>query len=144
MTVLVVAEHDNTLLKASTLNTVKAAAEISFFGNGEVHVLVIGHKSESVAKAAADTQGVSKVIHADGDSLAHGLGLEVHEAPSFYNYEGNQAVLQEGMVFTVEPGLYYPERGFGVRVEDVVYCDEAGVFHSMSTFPKDLVLPMRG
>jgi Xaa-Pro aminopeptidase len=74
--------------------------------------------------------------------LAHGLGLEVHEAPSFYAYESNTAVVERGSVFTVEPGLYFPERGFGVRIEDVVYCDEAGAFHSLTPFPKDLVLPV--
>jgi Xaa-Pro aminopeptidase len=75
--------------------------------------------------------------------LAHGLGLEVHEAPSFYAYESNTAVVERGSVFTVEPGLYFPERGFGVRIEDVVYCDDAGAFHSLTPFPKDLVLSVR-
>jgi Xaa-Pro aminopeptidase len=75
--------------------------------------------------------------------LAHGLGLEIHEAPSFYAYEGNTAVVERGSVFTVEPGLYFPEKGFGVRIEDVVYCDQAGAFHSLTPFPKDLVLPVR-
>ncbi|MFZ2827117.1 electron transfer flavoprotein subunit alpha/FixB family protein [Hydrogenophaga sp.] len=77
MTILVVAEHDNTSLKSPTLNTIKAAAEISFFGNGEVHVLVAGHQAHSVAKIAADIQGVSKVIHADADGFAHGLAENV-------------------------------------------------------------------
>ncbi len=75
--------------------------------------------------------------------LAHGLGLEIHEAPSFYAYEGNTAVVERGSVFTVEPGLYFPEKGFGVRIEDVVYCDPTGAFHSLTPFPKDLVLPVR-
>mgnify|MGYP001183671286 CR=1 FL=1 len=75
--------------------------------------------------------------------LAHGLGLEVHEAPSFYAYESNTAVVERGSVFTVEPGLYFPERGYGVRIEDVVYCDAAGAFHSLTPFPKDLVLAVR-
>ena len=77
MTILVVAEHDNTSLKSPTLNTIKAAAEISFFGNGEVHVLVAGHQAHSVAKIAADIQGVSKVILADADGFAHGLAENV-------------------------------------------------------------------
>lgn len=76
-------------------------------------------------------------------SLGHGLGLEIHEAPGFRAVAGNTAVVQPGMVFTVEPGLYYEEQGFGVRIEDTVYCDEAGAFHSLTPFPKDLVLPVR-
>jgi electron transfer flavoprotein alpha subunit len=73
MTALVIAEHDNAALKVATLNTVKAAAEISMFTNGQVHVLVLGQQAKSVAEAAARITGVSKVIYADGDPLAHGL-----------------------------------------------------------------------
>lgn len=76
-------------------------------------------------------------------SLGHGLGLEIHEAPSFYGADSNPARLQPGSVFTVEPGLYFPEEGYGVRIEDVVYCDDAGLFHSLTPFPKDLVLPVQ-
>ena len=73
MAVLVVAEHDNITLKDATLNTVKAAAEISFYSDGQVHVLVAGYRSTGVAKAVAEIQGVAKVIHADAEYLAHGL-----------------------------------------------------------------------
>jgi electron transfer flavoprotein alpha subunit len=73
MTLLVIAEHDNAALKAATFHTVKAAAEISMFTNGQVHVLVLGHQARGVAEAAAQITGVSKVIHADGALLAHGL-----------------------------------------------------------------------
>ncbi|MFW2355749.1 electron transfer flavoprotein subunit alpha/FixB family protein [Hydrogenophaga sp.] len=77
MTILVIAEHDNTSLKNSTLNTVKAAAEISFFGSGEVHVLIVGHQAHSMAQAATNIQGVSKVIHADAEGFAHGLAENI-------------------------------------------------------------------
>ncbi|WP_137896416.1 FAD-binding protein [Ramlibacter sp. 2FC] len=73
MTVLVIAEHDNVSIKGATLHTVKAAAEISMFLDGQVHVLVMGHGSREAAEAASLITGVSKVIHAEGDSLAHGL-----------------------------------------------------------------------
>ena len=69
MTVLVIAEHDNASLKGATLNTVTAAAACG----GDVHVLVAGHHAGAAAQAAAQIAGVAKVIHADGDSLAHGL-----------------------------------------------------------------------
>ena len=73
MTVLVIAEHDHASLKGATLNTVSAAAQIG----GDVHVLVAGHNAGAAAQAAAQIAGVAKVIHADGESLGHGLAENV-------------------------------------------------------------------
>jgi Xaa-Pro aminopeptidase len=58
-------------------------------------------------------------IHRTG----HGIGLEVHEAP--YINEGNHLQLEEGMTFSVEPGIYLPGR-FGIRLEDIVVVTESG------------------
>ena len=69
MAALVIAEHDNVSLKAATLNTVTAALQCG----GEVHVMVAGAGAGGAAQAAAAIAGVSKVLHADGASLAHGL-----------------------------------------------------------------------
>ena len=77
-------------------------------------------------------------------SLAHGLGLNVHESPSFTNIKGNEDRLQPGMVFTVEPGLYYPERGMGARIEDTVWIRPDGQVETLVEFSKDLVLKMPG
>jgi electron transfer flavoprotein alpha subunit len=73
MTSLVIAEHDNASIKGATLNTVTAAAACG----GDVHVLVAGHDAAAAAQAAAQIAGVSKVIHADSDALAHGLAENV-------------------------------------------------------------------
>ena len=73
MTVLIVADHDNATIKASTLNTVTAGKACG----GDVHVLVAGHNAGGAAAAAAQIAGVAKVIHADGESLAHGLAENV-------------------------------------------------------------------
>ena len=73
MTSLVIAEHDNASIKGATLNTITAAAACG----GDVHVLVAGHNASAAATAAAHIAGVSKVIHADSDSLAHGLAENV-------------------------------------------------------------------
>jgi Xaa-Pro dipeptidase len=67
-------------------------------------------------------------IHRTG----HGLGLDIHEAPNIR--EGNTQVLEPGMVFTVEPGVYLPELG-GIRVEDDVLVTESGV-DVLTAFPK--------
>jgi Xaa-Pro aminopeptidase len=75
-------------------------------------------------------------------SLGHGIGLEIHSRPRLSI--ATEETLQPGQVLTIEPGLYYPSRGFGVRIEDTVYVDERGVFHSLTPFPKDLVIPIQG
>jgi electron transfer flavoprotein alpha subunit len=75
MTTLIIAEHDNEVLKSSVLNTVAAATEIG----GEVHVLVAGNNCQSVADAASKVQGVSKVLLAEAEWLGHALAEEVAE-----------------------------------------------------------------
>jgi len=69
MTTLVVAEHDNAVLKPSTLNTVGAAAKIG----QPVHVLVAGHGCAAAAQVAAKIQGVAKVRVVDAPPYAHPL-----------------------------------------------------------------------
>jgi electron transfer flavoprotein alpha subunit len=73
MGVLVIAEHDNAHLKGATLNTVTAAAACG----GDVHLLVAGHNARPVADAAAQLQGVAKVLLADAAHLADGLAENV-------------------------------------------------------------------
>jgi Xaa-Pro dipeptidase len=67
--------------------------------------------------------------------LGHGLGISVHEYPSLT--EINTLSLQEGMVFTIEPGIYVPGKA-GVRIEDDLYVTENGV-EILTKFPKELV-----
>lgn len=67
--ILVIAEHDNAVLNAATLNTVAAASQIG----SDVHVLVAGNNAGAVAEQAAKVAGVTKVLHADGAALENGL-----------------------------------------------------------------------
>lgn len=76
-------------------------------------------------------------------SLGHGVGLDIHEEPRLSHAAGNHTVLQPGHVVSVEPGLYYPERGFGVRIEDTVAFTESGALVNLTSYPYDLVLRMR-
>lgn len=77
-------------------------------------------------------------------SLGHGLGLEVHEDFAFPSLQDRGDVITPGSVFTIEPGLYYPSRNMGVRLEDTVYCRPDGTFESLTPFPMELVIPLRG
>jgi Xaa-Pro aminopeptidase len=77
-------------------------------------------------------------------SLGHGIGMDVHESLIFSSFADRGDVLSPGSVFTIEPGLYYPEREIGVRLEDTVVCDLDGKIRSLSPFPYDLVIPISG
>ncbi len=76
------------------------------------------------------------------DSIGHGLGLDIHENPFSGLTSTERDVLIEGVVFTIEPGLYYPSRGFGVRIEDTICLNTDGKFEVMAEYPYDLVLPI--
>lgn len=76
-------------------------------------------------------------------SLGHGVGLNVHESPRI-SHLSKDDVFAVGNVITIEPGVYYPEQGFGIRVEDLLIVDERGDLVSLTDVPKDLVLPLRG
>ena len=73
MTTLIVADHDNSSLSASTLNTVTAGTAI----DGDVHLLVAGSGCHSVAEAAAQVAGVSKVLVADNPAYEHFLAENI-------------------------------------------------------------------
>ena len=76
-------------------------------------------------------------------SLAHGLGLNVHEAPYFPTYSERYHV-QRGNVFTIEPGLYYPDKGYGIRIEDTVYINDEGAPEILTDCPYDLIIDLKG
>jgi Xaa-Pro aminopeptidase len=76
-------------------------------------------------------------------SLGHGLGLHVHEKPFFGMYATDADRLAPGIVFTIEPGLYYPEQDAGVRLEDSLWATPEGKFEVLAEYPLDLVLPMK-
>jgi Xaa-Pro aminopeptidase len=75
---------------------------------------------DAVARRLISTAGHGpEFIHRTG----HGIGLEGHEEP--YLVAGNGLLLQPGMAFSIEPGIYLAGR-FGVRIEDIVVCTDAG------------------
>ncbi|MFE8698937.1 M24 family metallopeptidase [Cytobacillus sp. FJAT-53684] len=68
--------------------------------------------------------------------VGHGLGMDVHEEPSIH--ENNHALVESGLLFTVEPGIYIPGYG-GVRIEENVYIDENGKGKVLTSFPTELM-----
>jgi Xaa-Pro aminopeptidase len=75
-------------------------------------------------------------------SLGHGVGLYIHEYPRISSTMKDDR-LAPGSVVTIEPGLYYPERGFGVRLEDTVWVRPDGEMEILAEYPHDLVLPIK-
>ena len=86
---------------------------------------------DNAARSVIEQAGYGKYFtHRTG----HGLGLEGHEEP--YIRGDNDQLLKEGMTFTIEPGIYLPDRG-GVRVEDdFVITSDSG--ESLSNLPRHL------
>ena len=114
----------------------------------EIYQIVLGAQLAGVAAAVpgADLVDVDKacrdVIEAAGygeyfvHSTGHGIGLEVHEAPSAART--GTGTLAENMTLTIEPGIYVPGRG-GVRIEDTLIIT-AGAPRVITEWPKELVI----
>lgn len=101
-----------------------------------------GNRMRDVDKAARDyitEKGFGPYFtHRTG----HSIGLEVHEAGDVSAV--NEAVIRPGQCFSVEPGIYLPEEGIGVRIEDLVLITEDGC-EVLNHFPKELlVVPFEG
>ena len=76
-------------------------------------------------------------------SLGHGVGLNIHERPFSGLTAGDDQRLAPGVIITSEPGLYYPEKGMGFRIEDTLWVRPDGVMEKLADYPYDFVLPMK-
>lgn len=93
-----------------------------------------GHKSQLNTKGPLDGY-----VH----SLGHGVGLNIHERP-FSGLDADESHrLAPGVVVTSEPGLYYPEKGMGFRIEDTIWVRPDGRMEILADYPYDFVLPMK-
>jgi len=94
-----------------------------------------GVKASTVDLAArqviADAGYGDRFLHRTG----HGIGTEGHEQPFITG--SSQTLLEEGMVFSIEPGIYLPGR-FGVRLEEIVHLGPKGP-EILSALPRDII-----
>jgi Xaa-Pro aminopeptidase len=107
-----------------------------------VHQAVLDAQSNAIAAvkpgasrfaidaAARDTLTAAGMGEAFGHGTGHGLGIEIHEDPRIVQrrpgVDTRNESVEPGMVFTIEPGVYFPGWG-GVRIEDDVAVTEQGV-----------------
>lgn len=79
------------------------------------------------ARGYATTRKDPATLEGYVHSLGHGVGLEVHEKPSFGLTPSNHDLIEVGDIVTIEPGLYFPTRALGVRIEDTFVVERDGV-----------------
>jgi Xaa-Pro aminopeptidase len=84
-----------------------------------------------------------KTQHGYVHSLGHGIGLNVHERPWSGINSDEKDLLVPGAVFTLEPGLYYPHKGMGVRLENSLWVRPDGRMEVLADYPMDLILPVK-
>jgi Xaa-Pro aminopeptidase len=130
----------------------KAYDEVMTAFNASMAAIKVGVKTQKLDEITLDV--LEECGHPTGrtdpgtsvgymHSLGHGVGMEIHEAPRM-TYRMDKDIVQVGNVFTVEPGVYYPDRGFGIRIEDSVYIDDDGNVQSLTPMHKQLVLELKG
>jgi Xaa-Pro aminopeptidase len=99
-------------------NSVKKAHEKAF---KFAKPWVTGKDIDNIARKSIEQDGYWEYFT---HSTGHGVGLNIHEQPWISKKSEN--IIQKGMVFTIEPGIYLPWK-FWVRLENIVFAEEGGV-----------------
>jgi len=94
---------------------------------------VHGRDADAASRVLIEAAGLG---WAYGHGMGHGVGLQIHEAPTLRPESTD--VLEPGNVVSVEPGIYLPDEGAGVRIEDLVLVTEDGC-ERLTQFPKELI-----
>ncbi len=107
------------------------SCQMAVIENGETGMKA--YQLDGIARHCLDKESLGDFFK---HSLGHGVGLDIHEEPMLSPFNDNE--IKNGMVFTVEPGIYFENR-FGIRIEDmvVVQNDKLNV---LTDFPKELIL----
>lgn len=103
-------------------------------GEAAVKPGATGQDVDRAARRVIDEAGYGKYFL---NRVGHGIGIAVHEEP--YMIEGNDAPLEPGNVFSVEPGIYIAGK-YGVRIENLVAVKQDGTGESLNNFTRDLVV----
>ena len=93
---------------------------------------VNGQELDAIARRRIEAEGVEPYGH----GLGHGIGLETHEPPRLRKSEA--FILEAGMVFSIEPGIYLPGVT-GIRIEDIVALEESGA-RLLTTSPREALV----
>ena len=107
--------------------------EANRLGIAAVRAGITGMEVDRISRSFIEAQGYSGCF---GHGLGHGVGLDIHEAPSLS--PRGDIVLQPNMVVTIEPGVYL-ENKFGIRIEDMVVVTENGC-KNLTRSSKDLMI----
>ena len=99
---------------------------------------VVGASCRAVDAAARELIYNAGYEGCFGHSLGHSVGIEIHEMPGFSPSIAPETTAKEGMVITVEPGIYLEGR-FGVRIEDMVWLAPDGT-KDLTNSPKELII----
>jgi Xaa-Pro aminopeptidase len=90
------------------------------------------------ARGYATTRSNPQTLEGYVHSLGHGVGLEVHEKPFFGLTPTNEDTIEVGDIVTIEPGLYFPDREIGVRIEDTLVVRDDGRVESLCSSDRGL------
>jgi Xaa-Pro aminopeptidase len=94
---------------------------------------VHGRDADAASRSLIEAQGLGSAY---GHGMGHGVGLQIHEAPTLR--PDSTDVLEAGNVVSVEPGIYIPDEGAGVRIEDLVLLTGDGC-ERLTQFTKELL-----
>lgn len=100
-----------------------------------IQTIAVGKTLGEIDQTARRALQHENLAHYFSHNLGHGIGLSCHEYPGLSPQES--LTIEKNMIFTIEPGIYWTEKGFGIRIEDDVLVNEAGDAEILTHFNKE-------